>query len=166
MTIICLNLIDGTVVIGKEIKSDDDVIILSEVLVMSTTSYSGIGTQVFLTKYNIFGDEEDMVFNPFTVITSYRASKYIKKFYREFIDKSKTKEMGLTPLATDPKTGKMNIGQGKTFLSEYEEIVNSTPPKLDIKDLRKNVRRIIDEDDDHSDEEGDNSEEDDDGKNE
>lgn len=134
MSLICLNLIDGTSVIGKELKSDNrDFIKVNEPLLVSSSNYSITGsTQILLTKYNIFGDESFVLFNFHTIISKTRASKLMEQYYDRFI--------------TNLKNSKAVVDNLKT--SKLEEkpadkhAINPLKKEIDIEDLRNNVMRI------------------------
>jgi hypothetical protein len=146
MGTICLNLIDGTCVVGKQVGDRLTGVELEEPLLMTTSNYAGVGTKVYFTKYNIFGEDPTMYFNETAIITKYRASKYIMGFYKKFIDKAEKTE----PVEPIDSMGE-NAENTATFLTEFEDMVQNTN-KVDINDLRNTVQRIPpDEEDDDED---------------
>lgn len=158
MGFICLNLIDGSIVMGKEInKGNLNEIEIEDILLISTSTF-GNGSQIFLTKYNIFGEDSIMGFNRSTIISKYKPNKVMIKYYKAFIEKLKDTTKDETIETPSPET--KNPVNGPSFLNEYEEMMKISSEKFDIEDLRKNVHRLTDMDNEENDEDEDDDEDD------
>lgn len=137
---ICLNLSDGTVVIGLERDCfSPSVTQLENVLLITSTSYvnkTGIyNPQIYLTKYNLFGEDKIMSFNNQSVISKYLASDALAVYYNSFM---KTLEDDPDNLSNIDNMD-LTKSDRRSFLSEIEEVTKDN--KIDIENLRNTVYR-------------------------
>lgn len=138
---ICLNLSNGTIVIGVERNSYSAAAIqLENVLLITTTSYvnkaGSYNPQIFLTKYNLFGEDKVMSFNIQSVISKYVASDALTVYYNSFM---KSVEDDPDNLSNIDNMNLATSADKRSFLSEFEEMTRDN--KIDIENLRNTVYR-------------------------
>lgn len=90
LKVICLHLVDGTMIIGKKKNEYTDKIMIEQPLVLSRykVSFEADELQIILTKYDNFNSSKDQTisFNTGAIITSYFVDTKMTQFYTEFLE--------------------------------------------------------------------------------